>query len=124
PSAGRRSSRPVGVPRGEALKVDSFVPTNQAMASARRAPRILRLRTAGVLLATVALGAVVVSAPPGTAQEGTDPPEVTTPLTIPGGSPDPEAQSALTDTLALAPTDSPPSPDDPFVAPIGARTAE
>lgn len=106
------------------MKVDSFVPTNQAMASARRAPRFLRLRTAGVLLAAIAVGAVAVSAPPGTAQEGTTPPEVTTPLTIPDGSPDPEAQVALTDTLALAPTDSPPSPDDPFVAPIAARTAE
>lgn len=106
------------------MKVDSFVPTNQAMAHARRAPRILRLRFAAVLLAAASVTAVAANASPGTAQEKPVAPEVATPLTLPDGTPDPAAQAALTDTLTLAPADSPPSPDDPFVAPLAARATE
>ncbi|MBX3314137.1 MAG: glucosaminidase domain-containing protein [Actinobacteria bacterium] len=74
----------------------------------------------------IALTLALVCVSAGTPAGAEDPPalDITTPVTTPDGQQDPEALDALTETLALAPTDSPPSPDDPFVAPVVARAAE
>lgn len=101
------------------MKVGAFVPTIPAMSSVRRAAASRPRRAA---LAVACTFAVLVAGGPAVAQDvETDEPEVVTSVTTPDGEPDAAAQSALDATLALAPTDPPPSPDDVFVAPIAAQ---
>lgn len=102
------------------MKVDAHVPTRTVMSPTSRALGA-RPRRAVIALALTLVG--VSASPPASAE---DPPaiELTTPVTTPDGQPDAEALDALTETLALAPTDTPPSPDDPFVAPVEARAVE
>lgn len=114
---GRDFAQPVSLLLECGLKVDALVPTRRTMSSTSRAMGPRRRRA----VIAVALALVGVSAGMPAGAEDAPELEVTTPVTTPDGQPDLEALDALTETLALAPTDVPPSPDDPFVVPVEAR---
>lgn len=111
------------------MNEDVRVPMKGPMVPSRRRsgrPRSA-ITTFAVSIVVVAISAVA-SAIPGVAATdpsgGTDGYVAVTPVTTPDGVADPEAQAALDETLALAPTDSPPMPDDPFVVPVQRRALE
>ncbi|MCU1499531.1 MAG: Mannosyl-glycoprotein endo-beta-N-acetylglucosaminidase [Acidimicrobiales bacterium] len=85
------------------------------------APARLRVRRLVLLVAMSVLATAVVTAGPVEAQDGTGTEAATT--SGPPSPEDAEAARALEATLALAPTDVPPSPDDVFVAVTDAQDA-